>query len=124
MVMSEETAAWIEDRRLDWEKANGRTSLAKFADWLGVSVNSLNNWISRKQTPQGDSVKLLADKLGPEIYSLVGMTPPDPRLKAIEKFWGQLSEEKRAELYAEAERMADSQPEDKSMAAPKRKSQR
>ncbi len=55
MGMSEESAAWIEDRFLDWQKDKGRASLAKFADWLGISPNSLNNWISRKQTPTGDS---------------------------------------------------------------------
>lgn len=104
--MSKESSAWIESKFFEWQRENGRASLAKFAAYIGASPDSLNNWISRKQTPTGASVHLLADKLGPDIYAIVGMTPPDPRLAAIVKYWGKLSEAKKAELYAEAERLA------------------
>ena len=122
MDMSEESAAWIEGRYIDWQRdRKKRGTLTDFAAWMGVSRNLLNNWINRKQTPEGASVALLASKLGPEIYSIVGMTPPDPRLQAIEKRWGKLSEEAKNALSADAERYASVQP-DGQLAAPKRKS--
>lgn len=93
MVMSEASAAWIEDKFLDWQKQKGRASLAKFAAWLGTSPNSLNNWISRKQTPSGDSLRLLGDKLGWEIYDVVGEPRPHPVLQMTSKLWGRLTDD-------------------------------
>ena len=119
--MSEETAKWIEKKHLAWQSGREKKgTVTEFAIWLGVSRGTYNNWVLKKQTPQGDSVKLLADKLGPEIYSLVGMTPPDPRLEAIVKWWDKLSEEARNAISADAERYAAEKP-DGELAASKRK---
>lgn len=121
--MSDESAAWIERQYIEWQRPEGkRATLTAFAKYLGVSRNVLNNWINRKQTPEGDSLRLLGDKLGWEIYDVVGEPRPDPRLQAILKVWGRLSEEVRSALYAEAERMAALGAEEPAVAAPKRRS--
>lgn len=105
--MSKATQNWLEQKFIEWRNAQprGKDSVVAFAAYLGVSRNSLNNWLNRGQTPDLSSVVLLA-RLGAEIYDLMGMPRPDPKLQRLIEVWGQLSDEARAEIEAIRERSA------------------
>ena len=49
---------------------------------------------------------LLASKLGPEIYDVLGLARPDPRLQAIIAYWGRIPDPVKLELVERAERAA------------------
>lgn len=110
--MSKETAEWIEAQYIEWQRRRKKHgSQAAFYTWLGVSRNTYNGWTLKKQTPTGDSLRLLGEKLGWEIYDIVGEPRPHPILQLTRKLWGRLTDDeiKRIEkiLRGAEERSAD-----------------
>lgn len=83
---------WLEKQYLTWQLREGRGTIGEFAQWLGVSRNTYNNWTSRGQVPRGKYLTMLARQLGPEIYDVLGVPRPDPRLQQIISQWGSLPE--------------------------------
>lgn len=77
--------------------------MADFARFLGVESTTLSNWVNGGRRPTGKYILLLASKLGPEIYDVLGMPRPDSRLQRIIANWGRIPPEGRREL----ERMID-----------------
>ena len=64
---------------LEWELSQGkRKTLGQFSEYLGVSRISLSDWINGKYVPKSQNIGKLAEKLGPEIYDLVGIPRPKP----------------------------------------------
>lgn len=93
-------ADWITDEFLNWQKESGeRQTVTKFAAFLGVTRDVLNQWMNGRRTPSADSADLLSSKLGPGIYDVLGQPRPDPQLQYILQNWGKLSEEQRQTLY-------------------------
>ena len=82
--------------------------MALFADYLGVSRMSLSRWMNGNNLPEKYYVDQIADKLGPEIYDLMGMPRPDPSLMYIVKRWPALTTEQRKILREQAEQYAGS----------------
>lgn len=125
MNMSNESAAWLERKYLDWQREGGkRASLTAFAKHLGISRDMLNNWMLRKRTPEKASLELLGSKLGWDIYEIVGEPRPDPMLTQIVKAWGELDDEVKrgiAELLQRASKRGNSGEPEKTVAATKRK---
>jgi len=114
---------WLTKQFLAWQKqTEKRQTVTSFAAYLGVSRDVLNQWMNGRRKPSGQSVELLAEKLGDEVYDVLGIARPDPRLQAIMKLWGRLSDEIRQGLFEEAERLAAHGADDKAVAAPKRRS--
>ncbi len=99
-VSSKETLREFLDRKfLDWQRdERERKTLAEFAEWLGISPNTLNNWLRRDRLPKGANIELLASKLGPEIYDVLGLPRPDPNLKKVIQGWGALPAKERRAL--------------------------
>lgn len=94
MDMSKESAAWLERQYIEWQRGRGkRGTITEFAEWLGVSRGTYNNWIIKKQTPGGDSLVLLGEKLGWEIYDIVGEPRPHPVQQLTVKMWGKLTDD-------------------------------
>lgn len=118
--MSDESAAWIERQYTKWMHDRAKhATITAFTQWLGVSRGTYNNWVLKKQTPTGDSLKVLGEKLGWEIYDIVGEPRPDPLLQLMNKLWGMLSDDEiraiekvvRRAAERSAEQGAGSKPE-------------
>lgn len=79
---------WIEDKYKQWSR--GKKSETQFAIYLGVSQATMNAWIngSRGYPKSAKIIRSLAEKLGPEIYEIIGLQrppePPDIRDQLIE----------------------------------------
>lgn len=95
-------ATWLEGEWLKWQAKEGRRKSQRlFAKWLEVPEGTLTHWISGSRRKLDDpSVRLLAAKLGPEIYDVLGQPRPDPRLQALIDAWGRLPEATKDELAA------------------------
>lgn len=89
----------------EFEKQRGqRTTLDKFAEHLGVKRPILSLWLSGKNKPSLDSVRQLAEILGPEIYDALDMPRPNPYLQTINKLFERLTPEHQRRLAEDAER--------------------
>jgi hypothetical protein len=90
--------AFLEKKFLEWQNKIGeRKTVSEFARWLGVKQSSLSTWWSTDTVPSGESVRMLADKLGIEVYDTLGLPRPDENLFYVQKEWDALAaEEQRA----------------------------
>ena len=95
---------WIEMKYLEWQRnSGGRKTVLQFAEHLGVSQSTVSTWFNETRTPQGDNVRKIADKLGLEVYDVLGLERPDPILFYIQKHWDELPEEAQRTLLEQAE---------------------
>jgi transcriptional regulator with XRE-family HTH domain len=78
-------ADFLVQRFVDYRQREGwNKSQAEFADWLGVNNSTLSTWMLGRRVPTGNHIHTLAQKLGPEVYDLLGeprRTPDDPVLQ-------------------------------------------
>jgi len=73
-------ADWLNKKFLEWEQSQGkRKTLGQFSEYLEVSRISLSDWINGKYAPNAQNIGKIAEKLGLEIYDLVGIPRPQPR---------------------------------------------
>jgi len=89
-------ADWLKQKYLEWQLSLGdRRSISQFADFLGVPQPSLSEWMGNKYQPRGTSVAKIAEKLGYEVYDVLGITRPLPKdlnpnmvelIKAVRQF--------------------------------------
>jgi len=98
-------AKYLETKYLDWQREMGeRKTIEEFGHYIGVSQGAVSLWMNGKREPAADSVKLLANVLGPEVYDVLGLERPDPRLVYIQQVWSKLPLEAQADLREMAER--------------------
>lgn len=96
---------WLDNKFLDWQKQEGgRKTLTEFAQYLGVDRGVLNNWVNRGSKPEGDNLKIVAIKLGMEIYDLLEIERPDFRLLVINAEWEHISDDAKKEIAAIVDR--------------------
>ena len=95
-------ARFLLDAFLDWQRASGEPkSQLAFAEHLGLKRSTLTKLLSgRVDTPERDTVELIAARCGPGIYDAPGMERPDPLLQVVIANWGALSREQRDEISA------------------------
>jgi hypothetical protein len=100
---------WLDKHFLKWQMdSGGSKTLVEFAAYLGVSRDSLNNWINRGSKPEPKSVDILASKLDdPTIYELMGLPSPDPRLLAIIGHWGEAPDAAKDEALSVIRRSSE-----------------
>jgi hypothetical protein len=69
---------WIFKKYQDWSD-NGKRSETQFALWLGVNSATFNAWKLRTRgNPRSkEIIDKLADKLGPEVYDVLGLPRPE-----------------------------------------------
>jgi len=105
---------WLEQQFLDWQSQTGsRQTISDFADYLSVGRVALTNWMNGKRIPSGDSVKRIAEKLGPQIYRILGLVPPDDeKLLQLLEYWDELSEKEQEELLEEVAQIASTKKDD------------
>lgn len=98
-----DVAKWLEQEFLSWQAQQGESkTVTEFAKFLGVSRNTLNNWLNRGQNPEGDNIGLIASRLGPGIYDAMGIPRPDPDLQVVISSWGAVPKGARRRLAEEA----------------------
>jgi transcriptional regulator with XRE-family HTH domain len=68
---------WLFQKFVEWQVVNKqRMTYGEFAEHLGVSRISLNDWIKGKYLPGSQNLSVIAEKLGNEIYSVLGIKIP------------------------------------------------
>lgn len=68
---------WLVGKFLEWEKQQEkRQPYVAFARFLGVKQSALSQWMNGNNTPTLDYVGVISDKLGPEIYDVLGLQRP------------------------------------------------
>lgn len=98
-------AEWLSRQFLVWQVAQGkRKTLGDFARYLGVKRTTLEKWLYGARVPGRRYADKIAAKLGPEIYDLLRMPRPDPRLTMVIDGWGRISDSDREDI---ARRFAD-----------------
>ena len=83
------------------QKKGRITSAAEFAKYLGVSNTSLSQWMNGQRLPTGNNVHMLAAKLGPEVYDILGQPrrmPDNPDIERIIQGYFEMNEAERQEL--------------------------
>lgn len=74
----------------------------QFAEYLGVSPQTMSSWVNGGVLPGAEHALRLADKLGYEVYDILGIEPPISRqLLEIDGKLDELPPEDRALLIGE-----------------------
>jgi transcriptional regulator with XRE-family HTH domain len=69
---------WIFKKYLDWQAEIGvRKSMSEFANYLGVSQQTISVWMNGRGTPSGKNVYKLGAQLGWELYDMLGLPRPE-----------------------------------------------
>lgn len=102
---------WLNDKFIQWMIKDRRArSQNDFARYLKVSAASLSQWMAGTREPVGENVHKLADKLGPEVYEILGLPPMMPRdnaLKFIANLWHKLNDDQREIILDVAKEMQE-----------------
>lgn len=90
---------WLRGKFLEWEKGTGkRQSYSAFARYLGVKQSTVSQWLSGNYPPSRENVKLLAQKLGYDVYIALGLVRPDRQLRELQAYYDAVPEDKREGL--------------------------
>ena len=77
---------WLDKKFLEWQNQMGEPMRQKqFAAYIGVKPSTYSSWVNDGVPPTGENLYKLADKLGYEIYEIVGETPPSPSVRALRR---------------------------------------
>ena len=99
---------WLEQRYLAWRSQQDRNndSVSAFARYLHVSQSLVDAFMNgRRSSMSQATADRIADKLGDEIYDLVGLPRPDPVQRRLEGILYSLSEDSKKKLMDYAERL-------------------
>lgn len=102
MKNKSEFANWLEKQFINWMRERGEvTTQREFAEYLGLDQVQLSHYINeRRKKPDKKSLIKLADKLGPEVYDVLGLARPDPQLKRLTSVWHLLSPDQIRRILA------------------------
>ena len=114
MVQTNETPTMEKFLETEFEKMREskgwRYSQAQWSKYLGVSHQSLNQWMNGLRLPTGSNVFALAAKLGPQVYDILGQprrVSDNPRIQRLNEIYPTLCKEKQKEI----DDIIDSAPE-------------
>lgn len=75
---------WLNKKFLEWQNEQGQPMTQKdFAAYIGVKPTTYSGWINSGIPPTGDNLHRLAEKLGYEVYVMVGIIPPSPIVRTL-----------------------------------------
>jgi transcriptional regulator with XRE-family HTH domain len=95
---------FLEMKFLAWQQEiGGRRTVLEFAEYLGVSQQTVSSWWNNTRQPQGENVRKVSEKLGLEVYDVLGLPRPDPDLHYLQSQWDTLTAEERRALREQAE---------------------
>ena len=75
-----------------------RVTNKEFGEMLGVSASTISQWVNGKYPPSAELVPMLADRLGLEVYEVLGYARPEPELRYISRNWENLPEDARRQI--------------------------
>jgi transcriptional regulator with XRE-family HTH domain len=103
LSMDNELQGWLLRKFLQWQVDTGeRNTLEQFSEYLNIGRSTLSKWMNGTSRPGSDTIGQVADKLGPEIYDILGVPRPDPDLLYIIKRWPAMSDEQRRAIKEQA----------------------
>ena len=103
-------AHWLELKYIDWQKAEGgRRTVKDFSRYLNIPQPTLNNYLRGNRRPTGDYLHRLAEKLGSEIYTILGMTEEEAAIHKLLYMFDHLDETRRKALIAQARELLKQQ---------------
>lgn len=97
----------------EWEKAQPkrRSSFSAYARWLSknsanveVKQQIIDSWMNGVIPTDYKYLLVLAEKIGNEIYDILGYKPSNPYLEKINRVWEFLPEEEQIRISEEAEK--------------------
>lgn len=72
-----ELSTWLLTQYEKWRsESDSAKTLADFAAYLDVPPTSLSNWINAGSKMRADTISKISEKLGPEIYDVLGLHRP------------------------------------------------
>lgn len=86
------------------QQAGRRITNKEFGEIIGFSSGTISFWLSGKNMPDAKSIPVLAEKLGPEVYDVLGMINTDPELRYISNRWDNLPDDIRRQIRELIER--------------------
>ena len=97
---------WLFNQFIEWEKTQPgrRSNFTKFSEYLGASQPQVSSWIKGTYKPSGENIKLIAEKLGLEIYDVLELPRPNPYLQTINRLWEFLPQEIQIKISQETEK--------------------
>jgi transcriptional regulator with XRE-family HTH domain len=95
---------WLTKQYIDWMDEQGEIKTqTEFAEWIGIDKVTLSRYIGgRRKNPDKETIKKIADKLGPEIYDTLGLARPDPQLQELTSIWHMLAEKTKEDILETA----------------------
>ena len=97
-------AQYLEIKFLEWQRQQGgRKTVKQFAEFVGVSQSSISMWWHGERVPEGENIRKIADKLGLEVYDVLGIPRPDEDLHYLQSIWNELSPNARRALRKKGE---------------------
>lgn len=90
---------WLNKKFAEWEKTQGgKQSFYAFARYLEVSQSGLGQWMTGNGGPSGDDLLSIANKLGPEIYDVLGLPRPNEEAQRVTVSFASLPPDIRQKL--------------------------
>ncbi len=75
---------WLNQKFVEWEKSQGhKQSYYAFARYLEVSQSGLGQWMIGSGVPSGDDLLNIANKLGAEVYDILGLPRPNAEVQRL-----------------------------------------
>ncbi len=75
---------WLNQKFIEWERAQGhKQSYYAFSRYLEVSQSGLGQWMAGSGAPSGDDLLNIANKLGVEIYDILGLPRPNAEVQRL-----------------------------------------
>jgi hypothetical protein len=75
---------WLNLKFVEWEKAQGgRQSYYAFARYLEVGQSGLAQWMTGSANPAGEDLISISNKLGPEVYEVMGLPRPNSEVQRV-----------------------------------------
>lgn len=94
---------WINAQFMKWQGKKRRT-ISEFAIYLGVKQPALSMWMKEEKGSKPDykNAAKIATRLGPEVFEILGLPPPDlptdEQLRPIAELILQFPEKERLEI--------------------------
>lgn len=90
---------WLIKKYLEWQQSEASLKTqAEFAYYLGFEPSTVSMWINGKHDPDQHSVRILATKLGLDIYDIMGLPRPPLAIHELEANYETLPHSDKAEF--------------------------
>lgn len=70
----------------------------ELAEHFEIDPLTFNKYYNDERKPRGENVRLMAIKLGPQVYDILGLQRPDPLLKILIHRWDNLTDKQKESL--------------------------